>query len=347
MPPLDPEVREDLEHILRINRNRIITLYAHFVSSLCDCLVDKGVSVHRLRTFLLKMPAFERGDDKQCQAKLLSGVKSKLEEADTVYKIFDLLGEECASFLNYDIYRSIQDKFCSDVDCDDFKYPEYLKAYIEQHKLKEFFDVNPKLEKLTKASKKLKLKMDIELTSKVARVINLKSSLAALLGLRPSALRLFSIEEGCVLVTFLIPATVAGSVFPADKKVDAQQMEGFRSLSVLWATCGDFHMDFRDSASLSSLLSWPEHPQAEATGDYLITVNSIYTGNHVESGCFVCLQKIQYPLIKTLSVCACIYEFHTLFCGAFELVDFLPKFMGKSQNNAHHSFWIQSGSQSP
>lgn len=43
---------------------------------------------------------------------LLSGVKDKLEEADTIYKIFNLLGEECA---NYQIYQSIQDKEMSTV----------------------------------------------------------------------------------------------------------------------------------------------------------------------------------------------------------------------------------------
>lgn len=89
------------------------------------------------------------------------------------------------------------------------------------------------MEKLTKASKKLKLKIDIEFTSKVARVVNLKSSLAALLGLRPSALRLFSIEEGCVIVTFLIPDFVADTIFGADKRMSISQKEGFQSLSVL------------------------------------------------------------------------------------------------------------------
>lgn len=256
LPPLDPDVQEDLEHILNINRKRIMTLYAHYVSTLCDCVVDKGVSVQRLRTFLLKMPAFAPDENKH-QGKLLSGVKDKLQEADTIYKIFDLLGDECASFLNCEVYQSIQDKYCSDVDCKDFKYPEHLNAYIDKHKVKEFFDVNPQLEKYTGASKKLKFKIDIDLTSKVARVINLKSSLAALLGLRPSALRLYGIEEGCVVVTFLIPAFVADRVFPGDRMMDPRQIEALQSFSVLQVTCGDFNLDLRDIVSLSPMLPYP------------------------------------------------------------------------------------------
>jgi hypothetical protein len=254
VPPLEPEVQEDLEHILRLNRKKIVTQYAHYVSSLCDYVVERGVSAERLRTFLLKMPAFSSDKDSQRGA-LLSGVKDKLEEADTIYRIFDLLGDECASFLNYDIYQSIQDKYCSDIDCEDFKYPERLKAYIDKHNVIEFFDINPKLEVFTQASKKLKLKFEIELTSKMARVVSLKSSIAALLGLRPSALRLFSIEEGCVVVTFLVPTFAADYIFPPGKNMNFGLAEDLQHLSVLRLTCGDFEMDTGDIVSQPASLT--------------------------------------------------------------------------------------------
>ena len=131
------------------------------------------MSVQRLQTYLLKLPAFSSDEDEN-QGKLLSGVEQKLEKADTIYKIFDLLGKECASFLNYDIYKSIQDKYCGGFDCEDFKYPEWLSAYIDKHKIKEFFYINPKLEKLNEASTKLMLKLDIEATSRVVKVVDLK-----------------------------------------------------------------------------------------------------------------------------------------------------------------------------
>ena len=208
---------------------------------MCDCVVNRGVSVQRLCTFLLELPAFASDEDEN-QGRLLSGVQEKLEKADTIYNVFNLLRKECASFLNYDIYESIQNKFCTEVECEDFKYPERLKAYIEQHSIKEFLDVNPQLEKFTKASKKLTLKIDIEVTSKVAKVVNLKSSVAALLGLRPTALRLLGIEEGCVIVTFLIPAFVADAIFGAGKIVSTKLKEELRNLPVLWMNCGNFNL---------------------------------------------------------------------------------------------------------
>lgn len=239
-PPLDPEVKEDLIHMLKLSLKQIRTQYACYVSSLCDCVVEKGVTVQRLCTFLLKIPLSE--DDQQ--GMLLSGIERKLEEADTVYKIFDVIGKECASFLNYEIYQSILDKYCSDVECEDFRYPELLKAYIDKHNVKEFFSVNPQLEKCTEASKRMKLKIDIERTTKVAKVVDLKSSIAALLRLRPSALRLISVEEGCVMITFLIPVAVADTMFAAHKTMTPKQVEGFKSLSVLWIECGNFNFTF-------------------------------------------------------------------------------------------------------
>lgn len=65
VPPLDPEVREDLVHILKLNREKIITQYAHYVYSMCDCVVDRGVTVQRLCTFLLKLPAFTPDNEHQ------------------------------------------------------------------------------------------------------------------------------------------------------------------------------------------------------------------------------------------------------------------------------------------
>lgn len=58
VPPLDPEVREGLARILKLKRKKIITQYAHYVSSICDFVVEKGVAVQPLCTFLLQMPAF-------------------------------------------------------------------------------------------------------------------------------------------------------------------------------------------------------------------------------------------------------------------------------------------------
>lgn len=222
--------------------------YACYVSHLCECVKKKGVDVHELCTFLLRLFAFAPSDKyhQQQDKTLLSKMKVELKEAKTINDIIDLIGEECASFLNYGIYQSILEKYCGDIDCEEFKYPEKLQAYIDQHSIKEFFDVNPQLEESTKSSKKLKFKIDIESTSKVARVVNLKSAIAKILGLKPSALRLYSVEEGCVIATFLIPAHVADAIFSSDVVLTAEERKELRDLSVIWMKCGDYECDIRE-----------------------------------------------------------------------------------------------------
>ena len=85
------------------------------------------MSAEDLRTYLLKLPAFAcSGNDKENM--LLSGVKAELKEA--INKIFDLIGEEHTSYLNYDVFKFIFDKYCHDVEHGDLKYPEHLKDYI-------------------------------------------------------------------------------------------------------------------------------------------------------------------------------------------------------------------------
>ena len=187
------------------------------------------------RTYLLKLPAFTNNQ----QDKVLSGVKDKMKNARTINEIFDLIGEEYTSFLNCDIFLSILNQYCSGVDNNALKYPEHLKAYIDQHTINEFISVNCELEKITDKDEKLKFKFDIEQTSKVAKV---KSKIAAILGVTPSALRLFSIEKGCLIVTFLTPAFVADKIFSAGGILATKQMDELCANSVMWVKFRDYRI---------------------------------------------------------------------------------------------------------
>jgi hypothetical protein len=198
-----------------------------------------GESVQDFRTFLLKLPAFTSDHSD----KLLLGVKAEMKEANTINKLFDLIGEEYTSFLNCDIFQSILEKYCTGLDCEDLKYPEYLKAYIDKHKIAEFCSVNPQLANWTKNSKKLCLKFDIDETSKVSKVLDLKPRIAEILDVTPGALQVFSIEEGCVVLTLLIPTFVADVIFPEGKELTMKQRNAFQALSVLWIKCDNFRLE--------------------------------------------------------------------------------------------------------
>ena len=214
--------------------------YASFVYHLCVSVKATGVSVEDFRTFLVKLPAFANDQ----QEKLLSAATAEMKEANTINKIFDLIDEKYASFLNYDIFQSIQNTFCRGLDSEDLNYSKHLKAYVNEHKISEFCSVNSQLAKFNDTDEKLRFKFDFEMvTSKVAKVLDLKKRIADILGVTPSTLRLLSVEEGCLIVTFLTTAFVADAILPADGELTTKQTEDFRAISVMWLECGGHRVE--------------------------------------------------------------------------------------------------------
>ena len=239
----------DLQQQLKINLEQIIGRYASYVRCILTSVKAKEVNVTDFRSFLLNLSAFQSGCNEQCN--LLSGVKKELDKANTINDIFDLLSCECASFLNFAIFQFIVDEYrIEDTEGRDrLKYPEHLDEYIEKHKVSEFVAINPALKQhaQSEGSVELVLKFNVELTCKLAKVIDLQSAVAKILHVRPSTLQLLSIEKGCLMVKFLISAEVADIVFVCDKKLTPKECKDFRALEVLWLECNGCKYDFSDA----------------------------------------------------------------------------------------------------
>lgn len=234
----DSDIREDLEQQLKLNLKHIKKHYASFVSCLCESIVQKGVSVGQLKVYILGLISSE---DDVCE------LVNRINETDTIHKIFNLLLLEYASFFNYDIFQSILEKYYDLEDQEKFQYKKHFKFYIDTHTVSNFIAINPRLEKFTDVSQsdKITLKFDIKLTDKISKVFDCKGAVASILGIPTSALRLLSIEEGCVIVTFLIPESIANGIITTEKKFTTEEVEEFRTLSILWLKYGSFTFDFK------------------------------------------------------------------------------------------------------
>ena len=233
---LDPEVEEDLNFILENNLDEIVTKYASYVSCLRAIIEKRRVTPKELRAYLLDLPAFSNNREGK-KLTLMSDRKQELEEKNSIIDIFTFLSTECASFLNFGIFEKIIEKYDVTEEEKELNYPQELKAYIEKHKIEEFVKINPLLEKFMTGSEKLILKIDIETSSSLARVCNFKRRIAKILGLLPSALHILDIADGCVIVTFLIPTSIADYLFTPDTIFTSKQEEEFRAESVLWLKC--------------------------------------------------------------------------------------------------------------
>ena len=241
---LDPEVRADLKQQLEQNLKKITRRYVSFVNCVRTSIIRKGISAEDLSAYLLALPAF-KSDKSELEFFIMSEVKVELQQATTVNDIFNILNTKYATFMNYEIFQDMVDDFDLDEGQEKLKYPEHLDTYIEMHKLSEFEEINPMLKKVECGSKKMVLKFDIEMTCKLCKLKDLTKAVANILGLRQSALRLLSIEKGCVVATFLIPVPVADFLFSSGEIFSAGKIEELQAQSLLWLECNGFKYDFK------------------------------------------------------------------------------------------------------
>ena len=235
---LDENTLEALQMQLDQGLSDIISKYNNYVNSICESLQAKGIDAKQLGFKLLNLSAFNHSGQKRM---LLSTHEAELKRAVDLYDIFSLLTMEYASFLNYEVFQFIVNKYKLDNGQDEFKYPEYLNTYVRKHKISEFIEINPLLKNFTDASKEVTLKININLTSELAKIKKLNVAVAKILGLHPAALRLLDVKEGCVIATFLMPSTLAEVIFNKHTIFTREQAEKFKDLSILWLKCDDWY----------------------------------------------------------------------------------------------------------
>ena len=209
------------------------------------------MTVDEFRNYLLDISVFEDEEDEQ-QCKLLAQVRDKLEKAESISKIFSSV-REWASFLNDDIFQCIIERYDIRKDCESMKYSEHLYEYLLKHELSHFTKINPRPEKLEQmkkgkleetSEKTLTLKVNSERLRRIAHVVNLKRTIATILGMKVSALQLIDIREGCVEITFRVPALAPGLL-----SLSPVQLKQFQDLSIERMKCGEHEVNFRQDAS--------------------------------------------------------------------------------------------------
>ncbi len=130
---------------------------------------------------------------------------AKIEKADTIPSIFVAL-RPYKSFLNYNIVNSIVTTFGSEEETKIMK--DYVSAFGEFCR-QSAFEIPRNIFPSSLQSRDENV-LSVKLTSKgcssLRDVISVKQTIASILGLKGWALRLCSIEEGCMCLRFLLSA---------------------------------------------------------------------------------------------------------------------------------------------
>ena len=141
------------------------------------------------------------------------GNGAKLSRATSIPEIILAL-QPYKSFLNYGIIESIANEFGTPDICT--KMQKYVTAFTDFCKRSAFeLPVNVLPKKGNKRSEKiLSVKLIKKELASIRDTISAQLNMATILGLKPWALKICSIEDGCVCVRFLVPAAVMSKIFP-------------------------------------------------------------------------------------------------------------------------------------
>ena len=240
---LDPHTRRDLQMKLEEELESITTLYSRYVRHIRKSLEAKGISASDLSSDLLTVTAFDHVEQKFM---LLSTHQEELEGAADLHKIFNLLVKHYASFLNYRIFQYIVGTYDIDHGHEDLKYPVHLKNYLNKLKVSEFMLINPLLETVATDSKELVLKMELESMRRLAKIRDLQTAVAKILKINSLTLRLLDISEGCIVVTFLIPAPIVYFIFNERTVLTEDQWQEFPANSIMWMKCNGCMLSFSE-----------------------------------------------------------------------------------------------------
>ena len=147
--------------------------------------------------------------------------EGELAEATSVSDVFKAIRPHC-SYFNYDVLETLVQINGSS------KEKHYLKKYVQA--FSAYCKAVPCVEKVcgndheeTKSKRtKLKFKLDFDREElKPDTVRSIKYKIAKHLGVRPSALYLCRIEEGCISLEFLVPTFILEDLLPL---TDAQKV---------------------------------------------------------------------------------------------------------------------------
>ena len=220
-------------------------------------IIKQGVTAGDMRAFLMGLSAFSHSEQQRTPL-----CDSKLDEAIEINDIFTLLLKNYASFLNYKIFKILQAEYIVNEGQQELRYPELLKAYLDKLKISEFLEVKPSLAKPNSAAQKITLKLDIKLTSRLSRLVDLQNGIAQIFEINPTGLQILDIEPGSIIVTFLVQKSIANVIFTKEKyEVFTQaQIEAFQSLNVLWLRYKDYEWNFSEAGQSNTPGNDPPPP---------------------------------------------------------------------------------------
>ena len=238
--------REGNRLLARLEResDEMVYSFQSLVSSTYESLDKQNIPPSKLVTHLRSLGALEptfteSGADQTPTTPLLRHRFRDMEKAETIEEVVWIIADY-ASFFNYSIIEHIIQKLGTS---DDQKELQKYKEKLENYCKRRVVECPPVYGNLSDPDGVcVVVKLDNTLNSFTLHQLRLfESKLSTILHLSEYTPHLVAVEEGCLQLTYRIPASVKHMVFPLSQK----QERALQQADVVQLSCGDYHFKFK------------------------------------------------------------------------------------------------------
>ena len=246
-------------------------LFGSLVTETCDS-VEKRISVEKLAGSILALGAYEPAiGDRHLQ--LLDEHREEITSTKSVSKIFIILSPYW-NYLDFEILVYIINHYGTHGDDSDEKRLQNYEKALKRFCKRRIFELSlPESGNGTdnKKQEKLYVKLNIREDAQAEQMFLIKRKVAEILQLNPATLQIYSVDEGCVQLIFLIPKFVAREIFP----LSAEQATALsKDVAVIKLECGHYvfevqlqycYITANKDRQFQSLSGYPGCKQADET----------------------------------------------------------------------------------
>ena len=242
---------KDFRHLIKLDleelRKKFITLKCEIRESLSKKVSPEEIAAHVLSDY---EDICENSDYKSTSL-FSDDVEEKLNSATSVNQVFQIL-KKSWSFLKCEILYSIVDHCGDDKDRAKVKdYQEQLEAFFNKRRVSEVPEELVSSSSVDEMRDKILIKLDKE-NPPWSDITDLEFRICKIFGIKPSALLIIGVRQGCVEIIFSIPKHISQLIF--SKPLTGEQQDHFREASVLRLSCGHIQLTFDVSCNDNSCI---------------------------------------------------------------------------------------------
>jgi len=241
------KIHADLQH----ETKEMMGEFASLVSYTCTSIKQRA-NLHEVALFLNQLESLAQVT--KSAPSLLEEVMDDIWKAETMEMLFRLL-TKFWSWYNHFLLEKIIDRFGDNEDQERLKKFREKFTIYSKNRLVDLSSAGDSLKLGVGGGKgqvPLLLKIDKEWDAiPVSQLADIQQNVASILKVESHLLYLASVRQGCIVMTFLVPASLVGWAFP----LSPSQKELLASAKVKRLKCGSYYHRFSLAGNLSQVVS--------------------------------------------------------------------------------------------